>query len=844
LVSNFGVARGPSQFGALYRVLIALDGFSARPSALARDLRIGVRRLSKAPLFTFFAIATLALGIGSTTAAYSMVAVMFSSPAGFDDIDRIVVVGTPVTGERRAPLSSPDFEDLRSSVTSLAALEAETGFLVSLATDAGPASVNGMLVTAGYFQMLGVRPILGRLLAPHDSEAVAAAAVVLSEPAWRRYFGSDPAIVGRVVSVGGAPYEVVGVAPRVFRGVGMRSLPPAFWTPATHTPQSNAGFTAFRDPSRRDRAYLQVAGRMNPDVDRARVDAELGEISRRLDEAAPLVDRATRPAARGWTTAHVSGLGRTPSALGIGAIIMLMPVLVLLVACTNLANLVLSRGAARRNELIVRRALGASRWSLIRADLMEHGLLALAGGFGGVLVAHVLITSGLALVTSVLGSTPQTALDVRIDGAALVVAAAAAAVAVTIAALLPAVRLTRRGVEGQPQGEMAAGLAVHWRGRRRLIAFQVAASLALLLVTALCLRQVIDVRARRDVDVDLARIAVVTVEFGLRTHDPALVAGRVAAILSDVARSARIDSAAVANGLPAHERNARGDVPVMSASAEVFRVLGLPVRAGRVFLPDEAGVAVISESESVFAFGTRDGVGRELTLPSATVPDVGTRLEVVGVVADVGRDESTHEGLRQVYVPYRGAVDATRVSPSTWLLARATGDDAGSASTVLASAVRRADPDVPIRFTGRADIFVNGPGEVLGFVSQVIGGLAVLALVLSASGLYGVTSFLVASRTREMGIRIALGADRESIVRLVMRDAARPVVTGLAIGIVAAAITRVAMRPLFSESSIAPFDWLALVVAALPLMAAAAVACYVPARRAASVDPNVALRQL
>jgi predicted permease len=820
------------------------EGMSTRPAGLLRDLRLGVRRLLRAPAFAFFSILTLAVSIGATTAIYSAVASGLRQPAGFADPDRVVTIGSPGPAGRRGSLSWPDLLDLRASMTTLASIAASSPFPAALTTDAGATRVDGALVTGSYFQTLGVTPLLGRMLAPHDDQPDAPPAIVLSEHAWRLYFGSDPSIAGRAVRVAGTPYLVVGVAPRAFRGVTTQSVPPAFWAPLGHPPLTDFALTSYRDSARRDRSYLQVVGRMKGDTTRTRLDAELAAVAAHIDAAEPLKDRAGRRIPRRWSSARADAGSWSARTVGVSALIVLMPVLVLLVACTNLANLVMARGAERRNEMLVRRALGASRWSLVRTELVEHGLLCLAGGLGGVALAHVLITQGLAFVVRTFGSTPQTQFDIRLDSQALVAALVAAVLAVGVAALIPAIRLTRHPAQGQALGDLTAGVRPGRRLEKHLIAFQVSASLALLLMTAVCVRQLLVVRQSFDLDIELSRVAVATVDFDLRTHDDTRVLDLGARILAEVSRGPGIEAAALGTGVPQIERNSDYGPAITSGSPDLVRVLGLRLLAGRTLLAgDSPSAAVISESEAREAFGGIDVVGRDLVLDSASAPGGKRHLTVVGVVADAGRDAVTHEGLRQVYVPFVLRRDAQVPMPPVWLLARQSEGEAGSAAALLTRAIRTTDPDLPIRFAGSAQALVTAPIATVTLVSELLGCLAGLALALSVTGLYGVTSHLVTNRAREMGIRLALGAEPRSIVRLVMTNAIRPVAYGLAIGVVVALIGRAALRPLFPSRTVG-FDGATLVLAVLPLVMAMAVACYVPARRAAAVNPNDALRRM
>jgi predicted permease len=822
------------------------EGFSLHAAELRRDVRIALRRLSHARAFAAFAIVTLAIGIGSTTAVYSLVLSMLSRPMTIHEPQRVVSIGQVRERDVTQPMSWPDLVDLRKAQTTCDAIEAWSETQASL-TAGGTALVTAAhLVTGGYFNLLGIAPLLGRTLQPADDEPGAPAVLVLAESAWRARFAADPAIVGRLVRVGGRPYQVVGVIPGSFRGIHVSMIQPTFWAALAHPPLSDPASEAFRDRGRRDRAYLHVMGRMRRAATVTRVAADARRVAIAIDAATPLpADGAGRKRPRGWTASALGDRQIWPKEVTrVGALLIALPLVVLLIACTNLANLVLSRGAPRRQEMRLRRALGASRWSLVRGELVEHGLLAAAGAMGGMALAHVLLTHVVSYVQRALGTMPRTDLDARVDPAALAVASAAAVLAVVVAGFAPALHLSRARA-GEALGTSAAAVP-RWRGQRYLIALQVAASLTLLLLAAACVRQLATIDALER----WPRVAAASIDFALRTHDEDRVHQSAARIVEEAARAPDIQAAAVASALPASAWNPKRGVSVTAASSRIFRVLGIPLARGRTFSPAEEvpggpPAAVVSESEARALFGTIDAVGRELPRSELEGDTRASLPIIVGIAADIGHDAGTGEGVREVYVPFaaRPARDPRLMTPPVLVLARSSGGDAAAAVPSLVTAIRHVDADLPVRFAGTADLLIDGPISLLGVAIRALGALALVALALSMSGLYSVTSHLVASRTREMGIRLALGADARSIIRLVMRDAARPVLQGVVIGFVAAAILRMAIRPIF-PSHISALDPLALVLALAPLVLAAAVACYVPARRASRVDPNEAVRQI
>jgi predicted permease len=515
--------------------------------------------------------------------------------------------------------------------------------------------------------------------------------------------------------------------------------------------------------------------------------------------------------------------------------------------------------------MAIRRALGASRWSLVREQLVEHGVIAAAGAAAGLVLARAGVVYVTGFVLRVLGYAPRFQLDAHLGVPAVVVALIAAGLAVLVAGLAPAVQLTRGATAGLAS---ATAAAPRWRGRAVLIALQVAASVALLLVAALSVRALWSLDAGARARMDLAPVSAIHLATSLRTHADADVNRLIAAIMDDVRRAPGIRAVAALSSMPgrssAHAMTTTPDRPfavdvdgtsadVVDGTSDVLRVLGLPLVAGRPFDETDAAarpVAVVSEAEARAVFGTTNVAGRVLIVARGpgSRPDGGEparSVRIVGVATDAGVD-GQGEPLRTVYVPFsqRPPADLSFLAPDTLVLARATDAGARGASAALEAAARRVDPDLAVTYVGPVQPLQGAPAlAVLPLLARMTGALALIALVLSMAGLYGVVSHVVAARTREMGIRVALGADRARILRQVLADGARPVVAGLAVGLVTAAVARMALRPLFGDVVRAIDPW-AVVVALAPLVVTAAIACWIPAARAARVDPNVALRDL
>ena len=476
---------GPSPFGSL-----------------GQDLRAGLRRLRRAPVFAIFSIATLAIGIGGTTAVYSLIQAVIGTPRGVPTIDRLVTVTVLGSGALQR-LSAPDFQDYWRAQKSFERLSGWSSSRFALTTDTRAETSLGEIVTGDYFETLGLTASVGRLIQRSDDQPAATPAVVISDVAWRKLFDADPTVGGHVLLVNGQTFTIVGVTPASFKGMTSNGLIPAIaWIPSAKAPLVDPGSVHLQDD--RTLARLWVLGLLRPDVTIASAQAEAKGVAAELDQGVPLSevpvdgDRSNNPMLRSWTLSPVqSRAGGDGGSRTIVEVLMTSVLIVLMVACTNLTNLLLARGADRQRDLAVRSALGASRWRLTREALVEAGVLAGAGALASLLLARLLM---LWLTRDVvLHGAGTVHLEPSLDAAALVMTGGATTLALFVIGVVPSWRSSRTDVQPVIASGGHAGALLRWRGRRALIVCQVAVSLVLILLAGLCASNVA-LFARQDGD--------------------------------------------------------------------------------------------------------------------------------------------------------------------------------------------------------------------------------------------------------------------------------------------------------------------------------------------------------
>jgi putative ABC transport system permease protein len=839
----------------------------AEAGQLWLDVVYAQRRLRANPGFTAFSVLTLALGIGATTALYSVIYSTILRPLNVRELDRLANIyhADPMRGSPAFwTMSLPDFEDLRRTQTVFTGIAAHAPFAQIVIANGVGEKARGETVTGEYFSLLGLQPSAGRLLQPADDRPGAPPVAVIDERMWRRRFDARPDIAGQTIRMAGRDFEIVGVAPPDFHGVVLPNLAPTgVWVPL-QAAMLIGGYFANLDGNR-DQRWLLVQGRLAPGRTVDQAQTELRVIGRQLDEAFPIGrdlprnQRSPPYVSRPWVALPaadrlVTEGAEQPRMVRMARLTMVAVILVLLVACTNLANLTLARGVSRRRELAVRLALGASRWQVIREQLVESAILSALGVLATLAAARVLTVFGSNL-TIRLGAWVSVDVAPTLDLPVAVVGVVSTLLALVVFGLVPALQLTSG--DTSLVGASAGGNAgTRWRGRRLLIASQVAVSVALVAIASLCARHVVTA-ASRDTGLDLDRLALVRFDFKVQGWDEARARRAVERIADDARREGGTEAVAIVSGLPLYRlgRSASlttpdrpfgpkysGQNPTwIAASSSVFRTLGIPILSGRSF--DErdtvasTAVIVLSEQAARGLFDTADAVGRQVLRRRPPVDGRAAgvdTLTVIGVAADTNSGDGG-AGQGAAYAPF-----SQNYEPSLTIAAR-TALDAKAAVLALETLTHRLEPELGVIDAGTGTALSgveNLAFEVMGALSGLLG---FLAMALAMAGLYGVLSYVVAQRTHEIGVRVALGASARQIMRLILADGVRPVVEGLVVGFVIADLAEMAMRPALAKP-LPAIDATLMVLVPLPFLIAALVACYLPSRRAASVDPNVALR--
>ncbi|HEV2705359.1 MAG TPA: ABC transporter permease [Pyrinomonadaceae bacterium] len=807
---------------------------------LVNDFRYGLRRLTKSPAFTFIAVLSLALGIGANTAIFSLVNTAFLRPLPVERPEQIVSV-TNTAGSRGFPaFSYPNFKDFRErSRDVFEDLYAYRFSPLNVSHDGTSERLWGYVVTGNYFEVLGVKAAIGRTLTPDDDRLPGGHPVtVLSYEGWRRRFGGDPAVVGKSLIVNGRSFTVVGVMPQGFYGTEIIAAP-ELWFPVAMQAEIEVG-NSWLDKRRVENLLIQ--GRLKPGISPEQAQMTLNAIALQLEREFPEDNEGKRVILS--SPGFISGMMRG-AVIGFTGLLMVVVAFVLLLACINLANLLLARAAERRREIAVRLALGASRFRLVQQLMAESMLLAVASGACGLLLAYWLIDLAVRLKPPV--DVPL-AINLHLDYRVMVFTCAVSLATGLLFGLLPAWQATKVDLLPALKDESSSGVLQRSWWKSGLIVLQVALSLVLLVGGGLMLRAL---QRAQSLDLGFNPKNAVEVSFDLRLQGYEQARGRefqkrllerVRALpgvqhagfvdLAPVDLHFSRDSVFIEGQMP--ERESRAPRAMVSrASHGYFQALGTRLVQGRDFTErdDEKSqpVAIVNETFARHFWPGEDPLGKRFRQGGTEMP----LLEVVGVVED-----GKYAGLNEAPQPYVVRPLAQAYTGANTLIIRTDRDPRELLATVR-NEVRLLDPHLPSSAKLLEERLAM-PLLPVRVAASLLGSFGLLALALAAIGIYGIMSYAVSRRTREIGIRMALGAQASHVLRLTIRQGMAPVLFGVAIGLAAAlGLTRLAKNLLFGVSAADPLTYVG--VAAL-LTGVALLACYVPARRASKVDPLVALR--
>ena len=814
---------------------------------LWQDLRFGARMLLKQPGFTLIAVITLSLGIGANTAIFSVVNGVLLRPLAYHEPERIVTL----LHEGRSPVSAANFLDLRASGKSFDQMAAAEAWGGALTGNDRPEQLSGLRMGEGLFEMLGVPAMLGRTLQAEDFQPGKDRVLVLSHKLWQRSFGGDAAVVGKQFRLSGDSYTVVGVMPPQFQ------FPP-FW--ATRAEMWTTLDLSSRATQRGGQS-LRVFARLKPGVTLTAAQTEMEGMSKQL--------AAAYPESNNGLNIRVDPLNEKVVGNVRPALLMLSVTvgLVLLIACANVACLLLARAAARQKEIAVRGALGASRWRILRQMLTESLLLSLCGALGGGLLA----VWGVEWLTGLLaGNSASFSLrlprlnEIQIDGAALLFTFTVALLTSLLFGLVPALSASKPDLNQvlKEGGRGTTGGRRRWR--EMLVVAELALSLVLLIGAGLLVNSCIKLQA---VDPGFNQRNLLTATVSLAGASQYVGPARevfYSQLMNQLKTIPGVESASAINHLPLAGDTWGTSVviegrPLPPAGQDInatfrvsrpeyFKTMGVQLRAGREFTdrdtPEASHVVIVNETLAKLHWPSEDAIGKRLTLDD---PRDSTRpvqwLTVVGVAKDVKQESWTDSPSNEIYLPFQQdpIFFAGTAGPFTAMtLVVRTSVAPQTLAKVIPEAVRKLDRNLPVSEVVSMEQIVKDTLWQPRFNLQLIGLFAALALALAVIGLYGVMSYSVTERTHEVGLRMALGAGRLDVLKLLVGQGMKLALFGVAVGLLASlALTRLMTKLLFGVSATDPLTFAGI---ALFLTAVALLACWIPARRATRVDPMIALR--
>ena len=814
--------------------------------AVMIDLRYALRMFLRTPVFTSLTVIALALGIGANTAIFSVVNGVLLKPLPFAQPERLVMVWTDNVREKvhEYPMSPADFLDLKAATKRLDRVEMMYSFLTSstLQTNDGAEQISGAGLTPGMFDLLGQGAALGRTLQPSDKNGV----IVLSDRAWRRRFGADPGIVGRPLTIDGHPYTVIGVMPRDFHFPLKSMLGPSGFSaavePESWTPLDITGpnFMPNGQPARIPH-YLSVVGRLAPGTTIAEARDEVTSIAAGLERQYPDINRGLKAAVIPLQDQAVGRL-RAPLTLllaGVG--------LVLLMACVNVANLLLARSVARQKEIAVRTVLGAGRIRLLAQMLVESLFLALSGGLVGVALSWIGVRVLIGLAPPAIPRLNEVHLDLTVLSFTLVVSVLAG----LLVGMAPALATGRGNVQGalKDAARGVAGGTLRRRMRAGLIVAEIGLAVVLTVGAGLLVRSFV---ALLEVDPGFRADNLLAMQIQVPGSYNTADSRRAfyASLFEHLDRLPGVVATGGTTRLPLGSTNvstrvmvegrtmepaAMPEVEMRRAVHNFFTAMGVPIVRGRAFNSEDTAagppVVMVNETMARRLWGGEDPVGKHLKMGADPAVPWST---VIGVIGDV-----RHTGLESVPAPemYIWYLQGPPVAP--YLVVRTQGDPEPLID-LLRAEMRKLDRNMPVYdIRPMTDVRSASVAERR-FILILAAAFGMLALVLAAVGVYGVMALVVFERTQEMGIRLALGAEPVQVLALVVKQGMTLATAGVLVGVVASLLMAPAMNALLF--GVSPSDPTTLAGIPLLLLAVALLACLVPARRAMRVDTTAALR--
>jgi predicted permease len=816
---------------------------------LGQDIRFALRSMRKSPGFVAVAILTLALGIGANTAIFTVVNAIFFHPLPVRDPQHLVSLFTTAIRNRSGfnnflPISYPNGEDLRQRAQSFSGVFLQTGAEVSMTLQGKPQTFDADLVSGNYFEVLGISAALGRTFRPEeDSEPGSGPVIVLSHGFWERKFAADPKVVGQTVLMNGQGFTIIGVAPRGFQGIGVFGGPD-LWVPMSMHDQVLSGYTKSWFNERRFLGFAAI-GRLKPGVTAAQARAELQTLGSDLQREYP-----TPNSGRSFTVLPVLEATLNPNLRSLftraGAVMMTVVGLVLLIACANIANLLLARAAGRRREISIRLAVGASRSRIVAQLLTEATLLALAGGLLGIGLAVL----GRNLIWQFRPPFLQHSyLNLPLDGRVLLFTLCLALGTGVIFGLAPALQATRPDLVMELK-ERAGGEVFTGRRfglRHAFIVAQVALSLLALIGAGLFLLSLRNAQAT-DPGFDTHNLAMLSFDLGSLNYDPPRVREFQRRALELTQNVPGVEAATLAANVPLYgggfgrtvfTENQQGApnpngalVAIDEVAPDYLRTMGIPLMRGGDFSTsvrqDSPKVAIINQTAARRFWPNQDAVGKRFKFYGEN-----EWVQVIGVAHDAKYASLGEDPSPYVYLPL-----IQNPSPAITLLFR-TRSDPHDVLPAVRKQVQALDPNLPLTNVWPIGEVIHQDLWAPRFSAGLLSIFAVVAVLLCAVGIYGVVGYTVGLRVREIGIRLALGAQPSDVLLMVLRQSAATLAVGLVIGLISAfVLARFIANLLYGVSTTTPaaFLFTALLLAGVGLLAS-----YVPARRAATVDPLLAL---